>query len=166
MKLFRTLMLITLFAVPAGGMAQQRAPHSNVISLNPFLFIGGWYNAEFEHSVSPNTTLGARGSLVTLDDDVDYVSGRAFVRYYPTTAFRGFFLGIDAGVTSLKEDNDAGDHTVFGAGFELGYNWLLGSQQKLYLSLGAGADRLFGNDLDDFTVVLPTIRIVNVGIAF
>jgi hypothetical protein len=55
---------------------------------------------------------------------------------------------------------------VGAAGFELGYNWLLGARKKLYLSFGAGADRLFGSDLEGITVVIPTVRIVNIGIAF
>jgi hypothetical protein len=66
----------------------------------------------------------------------------------------------------LDEDDTGDSGTVFGAGFELGYNWLLGAKKQLYVSLGAGADRLFGADLEDVSVVIPTVRIINVGIAF
>jgi hypothetical protein len=98
------------------------------------------------------------------DDDANYYSGRGFWRYYPNGAYAGFYFGLDLGVTGLEENDDS--HTVVGAGFELGYNWLLGRRRNFYISLGAGADRLFGGDLGGASAVIPTIRIVNIGIAF
>ena len=74
-------------------------------------------------------------------------------------------MGLDAGITSFKSETVA-DQTLFAAGFELGYNWLLGTRQKLYLSLGVGADRLFVSELGDAAVVIPTVRILNIGLAF
>jgi hypothetical protein len=144
----------------------------NVISANPFLLIATWFNAEYEHVVSGTSTVGLRVSTLSIgidegtdgNDDADYYSGRAFWRYYPNGAYAGFFFGVDVGITGLKESGDS--HTVMGAGFELGYNWLLGARRNFYISIGAGADRLFGGDLGDASAVIPTVRIVNIGFAF
>ena len=59
-----------------------------------------------------------------------------------------------------------GSATFGGLGFELGYTWLLGPPQRVGISIGGGASRLFGSDLDGATLTVPTIRLVNVGIAF
>lgn len=174
-----TLALLTLTVIsataPAAARAQDdisRAAGRNVVSANPFLLIATWFNAEYERVVSATSTVGLRLSTVSIgvdtdidgDDDADYYSGRAFWRYYPSGAPAGFFFGLDAGVTGLDETGDS--HTVLGAGFELGYNWLLGTRRNFYLSLGAGADRLFGGDIGDASAVIPTVRIVNIGFAF
>ena len=168
MRLIRAAILLSTLAIPAQALGQGVA-RSNVISANPFLLIAEWFNGEWEHKVSTGGTLGIRGSTIKLDEDVGdvrYLNARAFYRYYPRAAFEGFYVGLDGGITSLDETDTNDTHTVFGAGFELGYNWLLGARKKLYLSLGAGADRLFGSGLEDFTVVIPTVRIVNIGVAF
>jgi hypothetical protein len=161
---------------PAQTRAQDaaRTPPElrNVISANPFLLIATWFNAEYERVVSGTATVGVRLSSVSIgddegvdgNDDADYYSARGFWRYYPNGAYGGFFFGVDAGVTGLKESGDS--HTVLGAGFELGYNWLLGARRNFYISLGAGADRLFGGNLGDASAVIPTVRIVNIGFAF
>jgi hypothetical protein len=92
------------------------------------------------------------------------------VRYYPQgAALKGFFLGGRTGVYHVAHDDDRIDDdqaTFFGAGFELGYTWLMGRQQRIGVSLGAGANRLFGADLDGASLTLPTVRLVHVGIAF
>ncbi|MGH7551419.1 MAG: DUF3575 domain-containing protein, partial [Longimicrobiales bacterium] len=152
--------------------ARGPVPHRNVLSANPFLLIATWFNAEYERAVSNNASLGLRVSTINIgtdvdvdgDDDADYYSGRAFWRYYPTRAYTGFYFGLDLGITSLEESGDS--HTVMGAGFELGYNWLLGARRNFYISIGAGADRLFGGELGDASAVIPTLRVVNIGWAF
>jgi hypothetical protein len=171
MRLGRWWVVIALGAglVPGRAAAQAEAgaavPVRNVLSANPFLLISKWFNAEWEHGLSPTSTAGVRVSRVDIGDpDVTYFSGRAFWRYYPNGAFEKFFFGFDGGVTSL---DDAGDtSTVLGAGFELGYNWMLGARRNFYVSLGAGADRLFAGDLGDASAVIPTVRLVNIGIGF
>ncbi|MGH7471898.1 MAG: DUF3575 domain-containing protein [Longimicrobiales bacterium] len=156
------------------AQANEQSPHEvrNVISANPFLLIATWFNGEYERKVSLSSTLGLRVSTLSLDiddsidDDVDadYYSGRIFWRYYPRAAFRGFFFGLGAGLTSVEETGET--HSALGAGFDLGYSWLLGRRDNFYISLGAGADRLFGGDLGGASAVIPTFRIVNIGFAF
>jgi len=90
------------------------APVRDVVSANPFLLISEWFNAEWEHRLSPTTTAGVRVSRVDLGDpDVSYFSGRGFWRYYPNGAYEEFFFGFDAGVTGLDDSGDA--RTVLGA---------------------------------------------------
>lgn len=174
---FAVLVLAILSAAAPGALQAQddisQAAGRNVVSANPFLLIATWFNAEYERVISTTSTVGVRLSTVSIgvddgdidgDNDADYFSGRAFWRYYPSGAPGGFFFGFDAGVTGLDESGES--HTVMGAGFELGYNWLLGTRRNFYISLGAGADRLFGGDLGDASAVIPTVRIVNIGIAF
>lgn len=166
------LIVLAVPAFPHTARAQESAPpppveYDNVVSANPFLLVASWFNAEYEHRAGATATVGLRGSIVDFNDDdlTAYYSGRVFIRYYPTTAFKGFFAGLDAGVTGIHESGSRSDAAI-GVGFELGYNWLLGSRRKFYLSLGAGADRLFRVDLSDASSVLPTVRIINVGIGF
>jgi hypothetical protein len=179
MRFHRVIVATALLALltPTQSTAQAEATpdpvlHRNAVSANPFLLIATWFNAEYERAVSGNSSLGLRISTLNIgtdvdangDDDANYYSGRAFWRYYPTLAFTGFYLGIDVGVTGLEETGDS--HTVMGAGFELGYNWLLGARRNFYISIGAGADRLFWGELGDASAVIPTIRVINIGWAF
>lgn len=167
------LVLLVAFTpqVAAAQEASDRVPADfrNVISANPLLLMFEWFNAEYERWASPTSTFGFRGSLVTIDDNDEYFSGRAFFRYYPNGAFRSFFIGVDGGVTgvSIDESIDSNEsETVFGLGIELGVNWLLGASRKFYVSLGAGVDRLFGGDLDDVSAAIPTLRLINIGFGF
>jgi len=59
------------------------------------------------------------------------------------------------------------DSDVFvGLGFEIGYTWLFGADRHFALSLGAGATRLFGGDVEGASLTIPTLRLFNVGVAF
>jgi hypothetical protein len=156
---------MTPLRATAQGQAGGAKPLQDVVSANPFLLIAEWFNAEWEHQSSEATTMGVRFSRYDSGDpDVTYTSVRAFWRYYPDGAFQKFFFGFDGGVTSLGDSGDTS--TVMGAGFEMGYDWLLGARRTFYVSLGAGADRLFGGDLHDASAYLPTLRLVNIGIRF
>ena len=165
--------LAVLLPIQATAQEPTSPPLRNVVSANPFLLIATWFNAEYERAITVSSTVGIRVSTVSLgfdddvvgnDDDAEYYSGRVFWRYYPNEAYRGFFFGLDAGVTSVDDTDET--HTVGGAGFELGYGWLLGRRRNFYISIGAGADRLFGSDLADAPEVIPTVRILNIGFAF
>lgn len=161
------VLALSVMLVPGRVAAQtESVPQRDkvdVLSANPFLLIAAWFNVEWEHQYSPTGTAGVRVSRVDIDNDA-YFSGRAFWRYYPNGAFEGFYFGLDGGVTDLKESDT--HHTVMGLGFELGYDWLLGDQRTFYVSLGAGADRLFGGDLGGASTVMPTVRLVNIGVRF
>lgn len=152
-----------------------------VISTNPILDMFTWYNAEFEIAMGSNSTIGLSGTYLTLGDADDwdeetYMAATLFFRYYPTSSFEGFYFGGRLGYNHVKaqvQDPDTGlddeeEGSFLAAGIDVGYSWLLGDTKKFYVSMGVGAVRLFGEDLEDadIALTLPTIRLINVGIAF
>jgi hypothetical protein len=172
------LKVLLVSAVPILGMfpgaaeAQQPGtkapvPHDHVLSANPFLLMWEWTNAEFERKVSPSGTVGVGGSWISLDGgDEDFKNLNFFYRHYPQgAAFSGFYIGGRAGVYHVSDDDDSG--TAFGAGFDVGYAWLLGAERTFYIGMGLGATRLLGGDLPDgTTVTIPNLRLLNIGLAF
>lgn len=152
----------------AAQEVREPVPHQQVISANPFLLLFEWFNVEWERKLGASTTLALGGSLVSLDDgDHQYRSVSAALRYYPqNAALSGFYVGPRIGVFDVEIDPDDSE-TVFGLGFELGYQWLLGAERRFSLSMGLGVTRLFGGELDDeVEVTIPSIRLVNIGWAF
>ena len=154
--------------LPTGVSAQEEAtrlpiPHEQVFSVNPFLLLGEWVNVEYERKVSTVGTVGAMGSWLTVGDGT-LTSLAGFYRYYPQgSALSGFFLEGRGGFYHVSEDDDSGQ--AFGTGIHIGYNWLFGSSRSFYLSMGLGANRLFGEDIEG-RVVLPSFRLLRIGIAF
>lgn len=143
-----------------------RVPVANkqVVSANPFLLMAEWANVEYERKASERFTFGASVSSAGIDS-ADYRNFQGFYRYYPQGAsLTGFYLGARGGMHRVSDDGDAAH--AFGLGFELGYGWLFGSERNFALSLGAGATRLFGGDLDGASVLIPTLRLVNIGWSF
>jgi hypothetical protein len=172
MKQILSAFAVALIGVTAPAFAQAEdpvpVPHNQTVSANPFGLVFGWFNAEYERKLTPATTWGVSGSMFDIDV-FEYRNANALLRYYPQgAALKGFFLGGRAGVYHVAHDDDDIDNeaSFFGAGFELGYTWLMGRDQRVGVSLGAGANRLFGSDLDGASLTIPTVRIVNVGIAF
>lgn len=141
-------------------------PHNQVLSANPFGLMFEWFNADYERKINESTTWGVSGSFFSFGHDAaDYVNVQAAYRYYPQgAALSGFYLGGKGGVHSVGVDAESA--RFFGLGFELGYNWLLGARKNVMIGMGAGATRLFGGALDGATLTIPTVRLVNVGIAF
>lgn len=153
----------TTFAQTDGTRAQ--VPHEQVISVNPFSLMFKWFNAEYERKLTSSTTWGLSGSFLSLGSDVDYVNANALFRFYPQGAsLNGVFLGGRTGVYRVSTLDEHG--TFFGAGLEVGYNWLLGTNRNIDLSIGFGVNRLFGRHLDDVSLVVPSVRLINVGVAF
>jgi hypothetical protein len=141
-------------AAPAASPLPQQQ-----ISANPFGLLLGLFNAEFERKVSDSTTLGLGGSFFESDGD-DYVNGDVFFRFYPSgRPLEGWAFGVKAGATSVDSE------TYFGFGFDANWSWLLGRNDNVYVGVGFGLKRLFGTR-DDYIEFIPTVRIINIGIAF
>lgn len=64
-----------------------------------------------------------------------------------------------AGATSV--DSEA----YFGFGFDANWSWLQGKNDNVYVGIGFGLKRLFGTR-EGFIEFIPTIRIINIGVAF
>jgi len=160
--------VVLLAATPARAQSQEGTkppvPHQQMVSANPFGLMLRWWNVEFERKFTASSTWGVSGSFLTLEG-LDYASANALYRYYPQgAALSGFFIGGRAGLYHGSDEGESG--TAFGLGFEIGYTWLLGARRNVGLSLGAGLTRLVAGDFLDGPSVLPTVRLLNVGIAF
>jgi hypothetical protein len=167
------LFAVLAMAIPAG--AQETTGPKNVISVNPFGILLEWFNVEYERVISESSTIGIGGSTFSdeNEDDPDdpfdsfednkYVNADVFYRFYPSgNPLNGWMFGVKAGVTSV---DDIG--TYAGVGFDVNRSWLLGKRDNFYVGLGFGLKRLFGtNDDDNLVPVVPTFRIINVGMAF
>jgi hypothetical protein len=160
--------LLALFAVFAvAGIvsplaAQEGADlRKNVISANPFGLLLELFNAEYERVVSETSTAGVGGSTISADDD-RYVNADVFWRYYPTgSPLNGWAFGVKTGITNVS------DGTYWGYGFDVNRSWLLGRNNNFYVGIGFGLKRLIGASDQDFDLqFIPTVRLVNVGIAF
>jgi hypothetical protein len=167
-----SVFVVAIFGVVGPAAAQGPAPvpvpHAQTVSANPFGLLFGWFNAEYERKLTAATTWGVSGSMLDVDT-FEYGAANALLRYYPQgAALKGFFLGARTGVHHVSnEDASEDDEATFvGAGFEIGYTWLMGQNQHVAISLGAGANRLFGADLEGASLTIPTVRLINVGIAF
>jgi hypothetical protein len=177
-----TLCLLAVFVVMSSArITAAELDRKFVISTNPILDMFTWYNAELEIAMGSNGTIGVSGTYLNFGDADDndeetYMNATFFYRYYPSSSFEGFYFGGRIGYNQITaqyvdEDTDnveeeSGDFLA--AGIDVGYSWLLGDTKKFYVSLGIGAVRLFGGDLEnvDVSFTLPTIRLINVGIAF
>lgn len=123
-----------------------------------------WFNADYERRINSATTWGLSASYLPIGD-FEYGRASVLVRYYPQrAALTGFYLGGQTGVYRTSEGRQ--HEVLYGAGMDIGYAWLLGSQQRVGVSLGLGITRVFGGDLDGASIAIPNVRLLNVGIAF
>jgi hypothetical protein len=155
------------YPTPAAAQDGTRTavPHNQIVSANPFGLMFEWFNVDYERKINEASTWGASASFLSLGGDADYLNAQFAYRYYPQgTALAGFYLGGKGGLHSVSVDEASGQ--FFGLGFELGYNWVLGTKRNVSVGIGAGATRLFGADLNGASLTVPTVRLVNVGIAF
>jgi hypothetical protein len=156
----------TARAQPADVPAALAGP-VQALSANPFTMMYGWYNADYERRLLPNATLDASGSFFSIDR-FGYKNANIALKYYPRAAMSGFYIGGRTGIYRVSADGsvrDAGAN-FYGAGFELGYNWLPGHGDHIVIGLGAGVTRLFGGELAGASLTVPTIRLISVGFTF
>ena len=158
---------LTTTAIAQEPVVRDSADYRQVLSANPLgLILLPWYNGEYERKVTERVTLGLSGSRLPWGDGGGFYSVNIAFRYYPNgTTFKGFYLGPRIGLFWVSQgqdvvgiEEDRGPH--LGLGFELGYAWLLGSEQHLSMSIGGGATRVLNGQ------PIPVLRLVNVGWAF
>ena len=173
-------LLALVAAQPSALSAQEAAGPElagplNSINGNPILYLFEWLNLEYFRVVGPSVTLGLTGDWVIQEDADGIASVMAAFRFYPEErAPRGFYVGGRLGAFSQEAYDYLDSHfgespgveweTNAAVSVEVGYDWLLGSNESFYLSLGAGITRVLGNETgEDFW---PILRIANVGWAF
>lgn len=166
------LALAALGSTAAAAHAQSvGSSGNNLITINPLGLPFKYFSGELERKVSPMATLGASLSFIDVED-VQYFTTEAKLRLYPNEeAFKGFSVGIGAGLAHLSEevfdssdDNEATRPTI---SVIADYNWLLGKSKRFLVGAGVGAKRIFGSD-DDFNDVnfaYPTARF-QIGLVF
>lgn len=132
----------------------------HVVSANPFGLMFELFNAEYERTVNDSLSAGAGGSFFE-DGDNDYVNADLFVRYYPSgRPLDGWAFGVKAGLTNV------GSGTYPGVGVDVNWSRVMGRRDNFYLGIGFGLKRLLGADASDVVPLVPTIRLVNIGVAF
>jgi hypothetical protein len=167
----RAALLAALAALPPAPAEAQdpgaASGYGNVISANPFGLVLLLFNAEYERAATATSTFGLGGSYISNEDDAgvdeEYLNADVFWRFYPgARLYDGWAFGAKAGVTRIPDEG-----TFFGFGFDVNRSWLLGANDNFYVGLGFGLKRLVGTGDRDLELdVIPTLRIVNVGIAF
>jgi hypothetical protein len=160
------LLALAVLPFPSRVHGQSTAPTlpEHVISGSPLSLLAGWFNAEYERRLDHRTTVGITGGWLELDED-DYTGVCGFLRYYlRESAFSGFYVGGRAGF--FRVDDGEKESSPIGLGLDVGYGWLLGPGGSIYVGLGIGATRLIGGDLDEASATIPSVRLLNLGIAF
>lgn len=160
------------WAAPVQG---QDAGHGyqQVVSANPFGLLLKLFNAEYERAVSESATIGIGGSYASDDDEDDfgvaqetnYINADVFGRFYPSgSPFEGWNFGVKVGVTAQQGWDESS--TNLGYGFDANRSWLLGVNNNFYVGVGFGLKRVIGELPDGALRVIPTFRVVNIGLAF
>lgn len=177
---------------PASLAAQASAPAAastrpaNVVSVNPFLPLAGYFQGEFERRLRDNLAFALGVSYVDLEDRATNVDAK--LRLYPQEkAPYGLGLAAGLGVGHLR-DEVYSDVTCTAIGcpspgtsyrstnapafsVEIHYQWLLGRKQNTAVGFGFGAKRYFVSDNTDqyggdrYMEFVPTGRIT-IGYAF
>jgi len=136
-------------------------PYSRIVSLNPVLLVfQGIISADYEQRLATSTTLGLSLSSFGFSK-ADYFTLEGRARYYVSgRAFDGIAVGAVAGVVRLDEDSSSATSTAMNLGFTVERQWLLGVDERVALTAGAGASRLFfAEDRPAFRSVLPILRL-------
>ena len=169
----------SLFA--QGSLREQTRGTSGpeqVISINPFLPLFGYFQAEFERRLLPNVSFALAGSHVKFDEV--YTNLDAKLRLYPQErALHGLGLSAGLGYGSVRRneqvcdtdgDNCRRDRTTESAptfSVEAQHQWLLGSSQATAVTIGGGVKRYFISEdrSQGIQRVMPTMRLT-IGYAF
>jgi hypothetical protein len=152
---------------------KQVPERDNLLSINPLGVVFEYFSGEFEHALSPSTSVALTASYAS-PFDFTYTSFDVIGRYYPAEeGLRGFSVGPTVGFTHVAQPRDfcfnctSANTNAFTVGAELDYSWIMGPSQHFGVELGVGAKRLFlsGKDVNGVSTALPTGRI-SIGYAF
>lgn len=158
-------MVLALSAAPASAQGVRErlvsggaTEPTRVLSTNPIGLAVRYLNVEYETRVRDRLTTGIGASHLPASVGLgSYFNGDLFVRYYLTgRTFSGLSVDLKTGLTTVGDGRLGA-----GAGFDVNASSRV--NDRVVVSAGFGLKRVFaGAD----TYVLPTVRLVNVGIAF
>lgn len=144
---------------------------TGIATINPFAIIFGGFNGDVEINIGTGTT-GAVSATYFTDEDLDHKSIDFTFRYYPGEINpRGFSVGASLGYLDQGRDEDVVGEPSEGKGLAIGfiggYNWLLGKSERLAITTGLGAKRLFVSEdkYPDAQVAAITGRL-GIGLSF
>ena len=170
-------------AQPAAPAPAPLLPQQSV-AVNPLAIPFGLFSGEYEAALpTPGFTLGIGGSYYADNGDRDsWIEAKAL--YYPSeTPFRGFSVGLSAGIQSARNSPNCGgfldscsnsqaaatrrSQTAPTLGVIVSYDWLIGRQERFRIGLGAGAKRVLKDvgSNDPLEQVYPDGRFV-IGLVF
>ena len=176
------VLLAVLAFSTTGHLKAQSSPDAfrRIGSVNPLGLVFGVLSVEYEQVYRGSNTIGAAVSIYS-PEGWSYISTDAKYRWYPERQpLRGFSLAGTGGLTHLGSDcSDVLDEygwgdscvdesaTALSLGFGLEYQWLLGTDERLSVTLGLGGKRLFvvTGEATGADVALPYSRL-SVGWAF
>lgn len=166
-------------AQPAAPAAPPVLPFQQSIAINPLAIPFGLFSAEYEVALAtPGFAFGVGGSYVSQDHDRDsWVEAKGL--YYPNeVTFRGFSIGVTAGVHSSSRHvvrdcfnapctETRRSQTAPTLGVLASYDWLLGRAERFRVGVGAGAKRILKDvgGSDPLEQVWPDGRFV-IGVIF
>lgn len=186
----RAIALLVTLAVGAPALAAQSLREqtralspttpTHIISVNPFLPLFGYFQAEYEHRVAPQASIAVSGAHTKLEHL--YTSVDVKLRLYPQERALEKF-GISAGLgygrvkraepvycdssapTSCDDLNASASAPTFAV--EAQYQWLLGARRYTAVAIGGGAKRFYLSDERAIGIsrVTPTLRLT-IGYAF
>ena len=186
------MLLIRRLLIPAAALSAAAAhdaraqaapppplPPIQSVAVNPLAIPFGVFSAEYEAALPvPGFTVGAGGTYWSDDGDRDaWVELKGM--YYPSEVpFRGFAVGLTAGVHSARNN---GCDDLFGScgsegrrtqtaptiGILTSYDWLIGRAERFRVGLGLGAKRVLKDvgSRDPLWQVYPDGRFV-IGLVF
>lgn len=157
--------------------AGKTARPQQIIAVNPFLPLFGYFQAEFERTLKDNVSFALGGSFIPWHNN--YANLDAKLRLYPQDcALEGLGFSAGLGMGRAKQDNTydvctpqpsctpverAGQWTTAPTlSIETQYQWLMGRSRSTAVTVGGGAKRYFFSDdaaAGGLMRVLPTARL-------
>lgn len=166
-KLHVLLPVLLVLAVSGGSWPSEARGEepgiAQAITTNAVFAAFGWFNAEYERTLTPASTWGASYSRFAPGgrNAGGYRGMKAVWRYYPRgKALEGRWLGLRAGRSRLWDPSTTNSFSLVGV--EMGHSEAFGQGQNFMMSFGLGLSRLLGGPAD-FPSTFPSLR-ANIGV--
>lgn len=191
LRLFVAALTLAAAASPAAAQ-EASASRRTLVAINPIGAVFGHYAVNFERAIDGSQSVGLSASATEYGFEEDDYDGprdararsslSAHYRYYPRSVFRGLSLDAQVGVARVEAGRDEclneppygctyvkeeGNSANFG--FTIGWNWLLGSDDRLHIGIDGGARRhimLGDEEIDGRRALAVATGRLSVGLRF